>query len=142
MTNANCLHRNKRGFFSSLGFSRSNLQSIRRINLVTYSAHIQAQAKSPRTAEEKRWIATQREAARQKAQDNTHTNSFVYTRFHWPSGGTNILLWGSFNSWEKGIPLHRFSPDREASVVLPLTPGCYEVSLGHGRLHGHDLRAL
>lgn len=60
--------------------------------------------------------------------DDTHVNSFVYTRFHWPVelGGEEISVWGSFNGWTKGIRLHRFSKLRPASVVMLLQPGNYE----------------
>ena len=59
--------------------------------------------------------------------DNVHASSRVYTRFSWPPGPQVVTVWGSFNAWEKGVPLHRFTTEQEASVVIPLQPGNYEV---------------
>jgi len=64
----------------------------------------------------------------QSSNDDTLAQTYVYTRFAWPkhAGGEEVFIWGSFNGWTKGIKLHRFSKDHDASVVIPLRPGNYE----------------
>eukprot|EP00798_Chlamydomonas_sp_ICE-L_P011613 gene11613-34320_t len=60
--------------------------------------------------------------------DSSLDDSRVFTRFYWPKhlGGKDISTWGSFNNWSKGIKLHRFSDEFDASVIIPLPPGNYE----------------
>ncbi len=83
-------------------------------------------------------ISEQRRAEIKRNDDDTHQQTgAVYTLFTWPRAlkGENISLHGSFNEWAKGYKLHRFGPENDASVVLPLRPGNYEVrtAMRHAR---------